>query len=110
MQHSIKVGNPKNRTPKDKRPRREVDAMKEAFTEDELNALKSLQAKQKRIQRAQKREDNFFKLADARKSELLIRWGITTTSNIYSGELLDRGSRGIASPLPSESEIQRWGT
>ena len=44
----------------------------ERMTEKELQQLRSLQAKQKRVQRA---EDEFFKEADSRKDELLSRWG-----------------------------------
>lgn len=43
----------------------------EHMTEKELEQLKSLQAKQKRVQRA---NEDFMKEADARKEELLSRW------------------------------------
>lgn len=42
------------------------------MTEKELEQLKALQAKQKRVQRA---NEDFMKEADARKEELLSRWG-----------------------------------
>ncbi len=45
----------------------------EKMSAKELETLKALQAKQKRVQRA---EAEFFEEADARKDELLARWGI----------------------------------
>lgn len=44
----------------------------ERMTQKELDTLRALQAKQKRVQRA---EEEFFKEADSRKDELLDRWG-----------------------------------
>lgn len=46
----------------------------EKMTTAELKTLHDLQAKQKRVQRAEK---EFFEEADSRKEELLERWGIT---------------------------------
>ncbi len=45
----------------------------ERMTQKELEQLRALQAKQKRVQRA---ELEFFDEADRRKEELLSRWGI----------------------------------
>ena len=44
----------------------------EKMTQKELDMLHALQAKQKRVQRA---EEEFFKEADSRRDELLERWG-----------------------------------
>ena len=44
----------------------------EKMTKKELEMLHALQAKQKRVQRA---EEEFFKEADSRRDELLERWG-----------------------------------
>ena len=43
----------------------------EKMTQKELEMLRTLQAKQKRVQRA---EEEFFKEADSRRNELLERW------------------------------------
>jgi DNA replication initiation complex subunit (GINS family) len=43
----------------------------ERMTQKELDMLRSLQAKQKRVQRA---EEEFFREADSRRDELLERW------------------------------------
>lgn len=43
----------------------------EKMTQKELDMLHALQAKQKRVQRA---EEEFFKEADSRREELLERW------------------------------------
>jgi hypothetical protein len=45
----------------------------EKLTDKELKLLRELEAKQKRIKRA---DAKFLKEADARKDELLSRWGI----------------------------------
>lgn len=45
----------------------------EHMSEKELEQLRALQAKQKRVQRA---EQEFFEEADKRKEELLARWGL----------------------------------
>lgn len=50
---------------------------REYFSMDEESQLKELLAKQKRIQRAKKKDEEFFKQADERKAELLSRWGIS---------------------------------
>lgn len=50
---------------------------REYFSMDEEEELKKLLAKQKRIQRAKKKDEEFFKQADERKGELLERWGIS---------------------------------
>ena len=47
--------------------------MKERMTDKERETLKALQAKEKRVQRA---EAEFLAEADERKEELLKRWGI----------------------------------
>lgn len=47
----------------------------EKLTDKELQTLRALEAKQKRIKRA---DAKFLKEADARKDELLSRWGIIT--------------------------------
>lgn len=44
----------------------------EKMTQKELDMLHALQAKQKRVQRA---EEDFLKEADSRRDELLSRWG-----------------------------------
>lgn len=44
----------------------------EKMTKKELDTLRSLQAKQKRVQRA---EEEFLKEADSRRDELINRWG-----------------------------------
>lgn len=46
----------------------------ERMSESELKQLRDLQAKQKRVQRA---EAEFFKEADFRKDELLERWSVS---------------------------------
>lgn len=46
----------------------------EKMTEREKQMLRDLQAKEKRVQRA---EAEFFKVADARREELLRRWGVS---------------------------------
>lgn len=46
----------------------------ERMSESELKQLRDLQAKQKRVQRA---EAEFFKEADLRKAELLERWDVS---------------------------------
>ena len=46
----------------------------ERMTETELKQLRDLQAKQKRVQRA---EAEFFKEADLRKAELFERWDVS---------------------------------
>lgn len=46
----------------------------ERMSESELKQLRDLQAKQKRVQRA---ETEFFKEADLRKDELLERWEVS---------------------------------
>lgn len=46
----------------------------ERMSESELKQLRDLQAKQKRVQRA---EAEFFKEADLRKDELLERWDVS---------------------------------
>lgn len=46
----------------------------ERMSESELKQLRDLQAKQKRVQRA---EAEFFKEADLRKEELLERWDVS---------------------------------
>ncbi len=47
----------------------------EKLTDKELQTFRALEAKQKRIKRA---DAKFLKEADARKDELLSRWGIIT--------------------------------
>lgn len=49
---------------------------KEYFSEYEKDQLKELLAKQKRIQRAEKKEKEFFEMVDQHKEEILARWGI----------------------------------
>lgn len=46
----------------------------EHMTQKELDTLRALQAKQKRVARA---EEEFMKEADARRDELLSRWGLS---------------------------------
>lgn len=46
----------------------------EKMTRKEQELLRELQAKAKRVKRA---EDDFFKEADSRKNELLSRWGLS---------------------------------
>lgn len=53
---------------------------KEEFSPEEIEQLKILQAKAKRIQRTKKADEKFFRLADARKDELLERWKISMSS------------------------------
>ena len=48
----------------------------EFLTTEEQQQLKDLQAKQKRIKRAQQSDLKFLLEADQRKDELLERWGI----------------------------------
>ncbi len=48
----------------------------ERFTSEERELLKKLQAKEKRIKRAEKADARFIEEADRRKDELLMRWGI----------------------------------
>ncbi len=47
------------------------------MTADEREQLNSLLAKQKRIARAQKKDARFLSEVDARKEEILERWGIS---------------------------------
>ncbi len=60
----------------------------EYLSPDEQATLKALQAKAKRIQRAKQADAKFFKLADARKDELLARWGISTSSPDMPGWMI----------------------
>lgn len=50
----------------------------EYFSKDEEKTLHELLAKQKRIQRAQSADKKFFSQVDARKDEILRRWGISS--------------------------------
>lgn len=50
---------------------------REYFSMDEEEELKKLLAKQKRIQRAKKADEKFFRQVDERKTEILERWGIS---------------------------------
>ena len=58
----------------------------EQFTEKEAQQLRELQAKQKRIQRQEKA---FFEDADARKDELLARWGISNDTRSDLDQIAD---------------------
>ncbi|MBO4899207.1 MAG: hypothetical protein J5509_02860 [Lachnospiraceae bacterium] len=62
----------------------------EYLSSDELATLKALQAKAKRIQRAKKVDERFYRDADKRKYELLKRWGLSysSTSDISPSDTL----------------------
>lgn len=62
----------------------------------ELKQFKELQAKYKRIQRAEKQ---FFAEADKHKSELLARWGITPNDEPKDSICSDGGAGGNPRPI-----------
>lgn len=66
--------------------------MRERMTEKEREQLRALQAKEKRVQRA---EAEFLQEADERKEELLQRWGIVLQQN--------SGSGAVVQPAPVEA-------
>ena len=66
----------------------------EKLTDKELKLLRELEAKQKRIKRA---DAKFLKEADARKDELLSRWGIP-----YE---IEQASPSADERLENESEV-----
>lgn len=56
---------------------------KEIFTAEDEKLFKRLQAKKKRVQRA---EADFLSEADKRKDELLARWGVSQVSDTYDSK------------------------
>ena len=61
----------------------------ETMSTEEMNLLRQLQAKQKRIQRASKSDARFLSEADKRKDELLARWGLSSVSDMSSSNTDD---------------------
>jgi hypothetical protein len=61
----------------------------ETMSTEEMNLLRQLQAKQKRIQRANKSDIRFLNEADKRKDELLVRWGLSSVSDMSSSNTDD---------------------
>ena len=57
----------------------------EKMTQKERDTLLALQAKAKRVQRA---EEEFFREADARKEELLERWGLSDKLQDYAAHVV----------------------
>ncbi len=72
--------------------------MREKMTEKEREQLKALQAKEKRVQRA---EADFLQEADERKDELLKRWGIVSQKNTKSRAAQTPQNMPTQAPVPA---------
>ena len=73
----------------------------ERMTETELKQLRDLQAKQKRVQRA---ESDFFKEADLRRDELLERWKVSDRL-VEAAEKIGTDADTLYEWITSEEEI-----
>lgn len=74
----------------------------ERMSESELKQLRDLQAKQKRVQRA---ESEFFKEADLRKDELLERWKVSDRL-VEAAEKIGTDADTLYEWITSEEEIE----
>lgn len=73
----------------------------ERMSESELKQLRDLQAKQKRVQRA---ESEFFKEADLRKDELLERWKVSDRL-VEAAEKIGTDADTLYEWITSEEEL-----
>lgn len=73
----------------------------ERMSESELKQLRDLQAKQKRVQRA---EAEFFKEADLRKDELLERWEVSDRL-ADAAQMIGTDSSALYDWITSEEQI-----
>lgn len=73
----------------------------ERMSESELKQLRDLQAKQKRVQRA---ETEFFKEADLRKDELLERWDVSDRL-ADAAKMIDTDPSTLYEWITSEEQI-----
>lgn len=73
----------------------------EKMSEAELKQLRELQAKQKRVQRA---EQEFLKEADSRKEELLERWNVQDQLK-QAADLIGTDPNSLYEWITSEDQI-----
>lgn len=73
----------------------------EHMTKKEIEQLHALQAKQKRVQRA---EEEFLKEADARKAELAARWGMSDRMQ-KAAEIIDTDIDALFDWITSDAQV-----
>lgn len=77
--------------------------MMEQMTEKEMQLLRELQSKQRRIQR---REKQFFDEADTRKNELLERWGMSDNTVVIPQKAINATESVNATELVAVAESE----
>ena len=73
----------------------------EHMTQKELETLRNLQAKQKRVQRA---EEEFLKESDLRKDELIARWNIKDRLT-SAAEIIGTDAETLYAWITSEPQV-----